>query len=1271
MTAWSDRRATKRDRARDRARWNAELLSNVDLAALRAALGEPDDAKPAPKGATPVAKGPVTSDFLRWTPVGPSVTMRGQAVSRPRVAGRVRDLAVSDDGRRAYAGSAMGGVWYTDDAGTSWRPVAGWEERSVVAGGANNAQSVGALLVSFGATAADDVVLVGTGEPGAVDSVFGSQAWGGLGVLVARGPTQRSGAVSPLASAWEPHAGVEVFEGASIFRLVRKPGLTHAQAAETDVDVVLAATSYGLYVGSRVDQAAPAPAGPRYVWARAHGLDAITFTATIEGQPDRGTTVTDVLWLPRAAQGRIIAAVEGWGVAFSDDLGASFAWVEDLNVDTDNVQITGRLSLARASDTSTVYALGAREKPGANPNPPDRPTLWRIADANPAAGDPTAATMVTGVPTTLWGAQRDYDQAIACLRVDGVDRVYLGGSTVRFSGGFAASLYCFRVHRTSSGAHRLEAVSGLSRAGNPVKTTAPDPDGRDHAGGDGAAAAGLIGDNVHADIHRLLLVGTGSTLQVWVGCDGGVFVSARAGRVHSFTARNTGLAVLQPGFVAAHPVSSHYLGAGFQDNGTQVRVGDTIWEVEQMGDGGGLAFLPTRPHYLVAQYVRASWSSEPTQGFLSPTSRIPGGGTTTTDREDTGRISSFYSAGASIAHNGRSRFALGTNRVWISDTIGNASNTWRVLPWSTAQAKSPVDARPGGSDPKPRFGVPADTGTIGPISNGVGRWGRALVVKWVDATTVVALFQAGAARWREDGSGKWTAEALAFPSPMRGTDIVPVPGTDDLLLTTLGSTTSADIDTLWRWHDPAGPQHGWRVTGLRRLLGTAPDPGPLEPAYAVVVDSTGAGAGTVYVGTALGVRKGLLNASTGAIVWDRNLLGNGLPQAVVQDLSLARYTVTGGTTAHLLRAAIQSRGVWEVDLGVPTSTGANPAAEQPRRTWLRAHDFDDRRLFPTPTAHPRRAATATGATLDVLASPDIRVRPAPSPTAAPRWPLAASAKISSASAPNHQLWTFQTAFRWLYPAIAADGRWSPVMAATVRLHRAVLDLSNGAFIDRALWEAVLDTRIDPTTGAVSTNAGHPRAVYREPWHSPLDLTAAATEADLRELVVPASATGITGPLAYAEPVVVDVLVHHRDLRRQAVGTVNVGLLTAHDADPAALRALDIGNTVAWARAVATGATPPALPADWTPATRTSSGTIHHSWAVPAELDAYLPRAVSIPLDLSGRHGESVLVVAVAGSVTDPCTTNPLSLPSPARVEDLVTRWPHAAALLLRVQNRPT
>ena len=122
-----------------------------------------------------------------WLPIGPSTVVNPSISSRPRVSGRVRDIAVSRDGLRAYAATAQGGVWYSSNAGVSWSPVGNWSPTPSIASfpRSANALSCGCLLVTFGAapTGADDVVYVGTGE--IRDIVRGSHVdkLGGVGIL--------------------------------------------------------------------------------------------------------------------------------------------------------------------------------------------------------------------------------------------------------------------------------------------------------------------------------------------------------------------------------------------------------------------------------------------------------------------------------------------------------------------------------------------------------------------------------------------------------------------------------------------------------------------------------------------------------------------------------------------------------------------------------------------------------------------------------------------------------------------------------------------------------------------------------------------------------------------------------------------------------------------------------------------------------------------------------------------------------------------------------
>lgn len=1243
-------RAARLDRAMDRLAFLAEQAGEFDRATLDDAvsgkLAEPTPKSPSkPKAAQP--KGFPTGDVSRWVPIGPSVVRRGQGQGRPRTTGRIRDLAIDATGKRAYAASARGGVWYTEDGGSTWAPVGGWAERQVGIGGPNNAQSCGALLVSFGATAADDFVMAGTGEttPGVGPNVG---QWGGLGVLVGKGAAAQPVGANP----WEVESGLALLQGLGIFRLARDPASTPGSTAGPTTDRVLAATSGGLFLGTR-------HAGPpdSFTWAKLGGIDTLvaapsTFHSPAPPAVPASPVICDLLWLPNGAASRIVLAVRTRGLAISDDGGTTFKWVGGLNWPVSGQTVQGCTSIAVAPGTTAVYALtGLRKTPGLPKEVEDDTALFRVADITAAT---PAAVRVTGVPVRLWPGQRDYDQAI-CVDVvaDGANpakhRIYLGGSYFDpASSTYDASLWCFEP----SAANRLGPVSGISKKGDPGT-------------GDGAVTDGHIGPGVHADVHVMRLAGPAAARHLWVGCDGGVYVSASAGRVNTFAPRNIGLATLEAGFTSSHPRLSQLVAAGFQDNGTQIRTGDTAWEEVFQGDGGGVMFDPVQPHRVVGEYVRASWSADPAARFVSPTSRIAGGGTFVGDREDTRAVSSFYSGGAAtVTATGTTRLAVGTNRIWITDDLGTANpNTWRALRFPNGAS---ADVRPNGNDPQPRFGVPA--GALGLPAMAAhaasGPLGSVITLKWASPTVLVAMFQFGVVTWTETAPGSWSAafgvDWTTLPGNLTFTDVAPVPGSSDYYVATTGDSGDPTCDTCYFYDATAKTTTPTKLRNVLDVAGPPAQKGPLDPAYAVVVDP--AKPLEVYVGTVTGVWHGVRTAGTSTVTWGNTPFVNGLPQAGVQDLAL--HYDPAHPAPRLLRAALQARGVWEVDL----------AANEPVRTYLRVHPFDDRRRLPTALADPRTpppTPPAAAPTLNSFESPDIIVHPKSGAAISPSWQLPPAGQLNSANAPTYQLWTFQTAFRWLFPSVLATGQWSPTFERLVRVQRAVsTPATPGNFIDKALWDAVMATRVDPVTGAASNNAAHPLAVYREPWHTPVAQNAGATEVDLVECVQPVtSLAGVWG--VYKEKNTVEVLLHHRDTRPVPARQSHAVLFWRSDPSQPTLLGLGIAElTVYLANCVSTGKVQ-AAPGGWNVA-GPAAGTAVASLGVP--LDARIPRAMSFDVDLSGVDANHFVVfIAVAWSDGDLLTQAPVGLPVAPAVPtllDLVRGWPYAALRLVQVTPRP-
>jgi hypothetical protein len=104
------------------------------------------------------------------------------------------------------------------------------------------------------------------------------------------------------------------------------------------------------------------------------------------------------------------------------------------------------------------------------------------------------------------------------------------------------------------------------------------------------------------------------------------------------------------------------------------------------------------------------------------------------------------------------------------------------------------------------------------------------------------------------------------------------------------------------------------------------------------------------------VWKGKLTINAGVPSWTWAPFVNGLPEASVHDLSIFH-----DGQIRLLRAAVASRGVWEVDLLTP---GHAP------RTVLRVHPHDSRRRAASILTDPTRH----NAVYRWDASPDVRVR---------------------------------------------------------------------------------------------------------------------------------------------------------------------------------------------------------------------------------------------------------------------------------------------------------
>ncbi len=310
-----------------------------------------------------------------------------------------------------------------------------------------------------------------------------------------------------------------------------------------------------------------------------------------------------------------------------------------------NMAPDSRVQIATGPDGARLFVLSRR--PAAGKEKHEGAHLWSVDPAATIAG--LTATELPGLPPDLFMSASDqsfYDMCIA-VHPDITDRVYVGGAAVSIDNQWNGAIY--RCETTTS-----------------------------------AATPTLIGEGVHSDVH-VLRVGprpSGTTKRaVWVGCDGGVFRSDEDGDPRTFRNRNDGLAVLEPGFIACHPTNAGIVAAGFQDNGTAIREGDTVWRQTFRGDGGGLAFDRTMSSRYMRQYTFGDWESSD-GGAIAPVQRrgATAEGTAKTSEKVEESNSNFYSGCHAVAHGGDTHFAMGTDRVWYTRDWGRH---WVTLPTAT------------------------------------------------------------------------------------------------------------------------------------------------------------------------------------------------------------------------------------------------------------------------------------------------------------------------------------------------------------------------------------------------------------------------------------------------------------------------------------------------------------------------------------------------------------------------------------------------------------
>lgn len=765
-------------------------------------------------------------------------------------------------------------------------------------------------------------------------------------------------------------------------------------------------------------------------------------------------------------------------------------------------------------------------------------------------------------------------------------------------------------------------------------TNVPDPGGG-NVTGEGAIWAGTvsappgptfqgathIGIGCHADIHDLVFSNAGARL--WTGCDGGVFRSDNSTRVAGFYPRNDGTPVTEPNYLAVHPRHEGYIVAGLQDNGIIERASGSMWRHTGDGDGGGVVLRPEAPDRFARQFHNGFWDT------ISPLNR---GGVPFATWQAEHDASQFYSQPAGIVHTRNlgplafpvGQVLVGTNRVWMTQDFGVS---WATLPTATdalLPAYLPNQDRLPSAVVACRWQTPDEAwiltanevyqltrtpGTDSAVS--VGTWARRTELRRGFASP------AGSTRNRIKRSPVWTDLAVNLDAGgvRRGPH-------GAFYIGTTGHPTQGAVDTLY-WFDGDLTLH---ATGLRSEAGGVP-----APVTAVACDP--ANPDHVYVGTTVGVWRGVRTFAGAIPDWAWTPLVNGLPEAAIEDLSLF-----SDGPVRLLRAAIMARGVWELQIDVDTVD----------LTFVRVHE-DDMRHRATSILVNRNLGPGERSW---HSSPDIRPRATLLPTARP---TAASPWTFAARPPPLVLRQFQAALRSRFadPRFRANGLW-----------------------DRYFDECLLDSGAPPTGGgqASVTRAFHDTVMVAPHATAELWGTAAPTEADLHELIPPIAEgnIGATSMTVSPAPHKIDVVVHRRGLDAIPGADVRVTLLQWRDPDifpwnwarPNDIASWFQGN-VSWTAAAnevlnsPTGVPSTAFGDGWS-FVGTNAATRRRSPS--SELDNLSSGVVTFDLDFTGVRNNTVVLLVAAIRADGPSGL------APATLRNLTLSNPHVAVRSLRVQT---
>src|SRR5712692_3570889 len=339
---------------------------------------------------------PRTATNLTWTALGPDPIPNGQTIGvEVPVSGRVTAIAVDPtDQQTAYVGTAQGGLYRTQDGGTTWTPLM------------DSAESL-----AIGAIAIDplnrNIVLVGTGEGNfSLDSFFG------VGVYIIQNATSPT---PTLSGPFNSSGSADVFTGRAITKILVNP---------SNDDQILVATVSGFSgVGGEVFSTLPT----RGVYLSTNALSsaAPTFARlTVQPSTAANLSVTDMVMDPGNANLIVLNIFDSlrlgqngiWVSTSGNPWAGTATWTRTLA----NADFTiGKLAVNRSGLPLSTTFFATFDEPA---------TCGGTANGNMSKSTDGGMTW-SPIPAAsgFCGTQCWYDMVTAILPTD-VNTIYRGGS---------------------------------------------------------------------------------------------------------------------------------------------------------------------------------------------------------------------------------------------------------------------------------------------------------------------------------------------------------------------------------------------------------------------------------------------------------------------------------------------------------------------------------------------------------------------------------------------------------------------------------------------------------------------------------------------------------------------------------------------------------------------------------------------------------------------------------------------------------------------------